>query len=139
MPSGKLGPDRGGTAERDAWLMRMRVADYIARTLADRGVRHVFMVSGGGAMFLNDAFGSEHRLKYVCNHHEQASAMAAEAYARITGQVGVVNVTAGPGAIVATPMNPELVPAVFGLSSVLTSPPRRLSAGMSSLERICGS
>ena len=36
----------------------IRVADYIANTLADRGVRHLFMVSGGGAMHLNDAFGS---------------------------------------------------------------------------------
>jgi acetolactate synthase-1/2/3 large subunit len=77
----------------------MRVADYIARTLADRGVRHVFLVSGGGAMFLNNALGSELRLRYVCNHHEQASAMAAEGYARVSGQVGVVNVTTGPGSI----------------------------------------
>jgi acetolactate synthase-1/2/3 large subunit len=75
------------------------VADYVARTLADRGVRHLFMVSGGGAMFLNDAFGAEPRLRCVCNHHEQASAMAAEGYARVTGQVGVVNVTTGPGGI----------------------------------------
>jgi acetolactate synthase-1/2/3 large subunit len=77
----------------------MRVADYIARTLADRGVRHVFLVSGGGAMFLNNAIGVEPRLRYVCNHHEQASAMAAEGYARVCGQLGVVNVTTGPGAI----------------------------------------
>jgi acetolactate synthase I/II/III large subunit len=77
----------------------IRVADYIAKTLADRGVRHLFMVSGGGAMFLNNAFGSEPRLKYTCNHHEQASAIAAEGYARVAERVGVVNVTAGPGAI----------------------------------------
>jgi acetolactate synthase-1/2/3 large subunit len=77
----------------------MRVADYIAKTLADRGVRHLFMVSGGGAMFLNNAFGSEPRLKYTCNHHEQASAIAAEGYARIAERVGVINVTTGPGAI----------------------------------------
>ncbi len=79
--------------------MSIRVADYIARTLADRGVRDVFLVSGGGAMFLNNAFGVESRLRLVCNHHEQASAMAAEGYARVTGKVGVVNVTTGPGAI----------------------------------------
>lgn len=77
----------------------MRVADYIFQTLADHGVRHVFMVSGGGAMHLNDALGREQRLKYICNHHEQACPMAAEAYARITNQIGVINVTSGPGGI----------------------------------------
>jgi acetolactate synthase-1/2/3 large subunit len=77
----------------------IRVADYIAQTLADRGVRHLFLVSGGGAMFLNDAFGKESRLNYICNHHEQASAIAAEGYARVAGTVGVVNVTTGPGGI----------------------------------------
>ena len=77
----------------------MRVADYIARTLADRGVRDIFLVSGGGAMFLNNAIGGEPRLRYVCNHHEQAAAMAAEGYARVSGKVGVVNVTTGPGGI----------------------------------------
>ncbi len=77
----------------------MRVADYIAQSLADAGVRQVFLVTGGGAMFLNNAFGSEPRLTCVCNHHEQASAMAAEGYARVTGKPAVVNVTAGPGGI----------------------------------------
>lgn len=77
----------------------IRVADYIFQTLADRGIRHVFMVTGGGAMHLNDAIGRESRLHYVCNHHEQASAMAAEGYARVTGGLGVACVTAGPGAV----------------------------------------
>ena len=80
-------------------IVSIRVADYIARTLADRGVRDLFMVSGGGAMFLNNAFGTESRLRYVCNHHEQAAAMAAEGYARVTGKIGVINVTTGPGSI----------------------------------------
>lgn len=75
----------------------MRVADYIFKTLADYGVKHVFFVSGGGAMHLNDALGKEKRIKYVCNLHEQACAIAAEGYARITGQPGVINVTTGPG------------------------------------------
>lgn len=77
----------------------IRVADYIAKTLADRGVRHVFMLTGGGAMFLNHAFGQEPRIQVVCQHHEQACAMAAEGYARISGLPGVVNVTTGPGGI----------------------------------------
>ena len=75
----------------------MRVADYIWKTLADKGVRHVFLVTGGGAMHLNDALGLEKRIKYVCNLHEQACAMAAEGYARVSGMPGVINVTTGPG------------------------------------------
>lgn len=77
----------------------IRLADYIAETLAHHGVRHIFMVTGGGAMHLNDAFGRCKELQYVCCHHEQACAMAAEAYARVTGNVGVANVTTGPGGI----------------------------------------
>ena len=75
----------------------MRVADYIWKTLADKGVRHVFLVTGGGAMHLNDALGLEKRIRYVCNLHEQACAMAAEGYARASGTPGVINVTTGPG------------------------------------------
>ncbi len=75
----------------------MRVADYIFKTLADKGVRHCFLVTGGGAMHLNDALGLEKRIRYVCCLHEQACAMAAEGYARTSGQPGVVCVTTGPG------------------------------------------
>ncbi len=76
---------------------KIRVADYIAQTLADHGVEHVFMVTGGGAMHLNDAFGREKRLKYVCCHHEQACAMAADSYFRSSGKLAALNVTTGPG------------------------------------------
>lgn len=69
------------------------------RHLADTGVHHIFLVTGGGAMHLNDAIAREPRIHYVCHHHEQACAMAAEGYARVAGSIGVVNVTAGPGAI----------------------------------------
>jgi len=77
----------------------VKLSDYIAGQLADWGVRHIFLVTGGGAMHLNDSIGREPRLQYVCNHHEQASAMAAEGYARVSGLPGVVNVTTGPGGI----------------------------------------
>ncbi|HUC21026.1 MAG TPA: thiamine pyrophosphate-binding protein, partial [Candidatus Polarisedimenticolaceae bacterium] len=77
----------------------IRVSDYISTTLADFGVRHVFMLTGGGAMFLNDAIGHEPRIQCIFNHHEQACAMAAESYARITNTPGVLNVTTGPGGI----------------------------------------
>lgn len=80
-------------------MSTIRVADYVIQTLADRGVDHIFMVTGGGAMHLNDAIGREARIRFTCNHHEQASAMAAEGYARVTGRIGVVNVTSGPGAL----------------------------------------
>ena len=78
---------------------RVKLSDYLAQALADYGVRHVFMLTGGGAMHLNDSLGHEPRLNVICNHHEQACAMAAEGYTRITGQVGVINVTTGPGGI----------------------------------------
>ncbi len=77
----------------------MRLADYCMQFLADRGVQHVFLVTGGGAMHLNDALGREPRIQYVCNHHEQAAAMAAEGYARVTGKPGIVSVTSGPGGV----------------------------------------
>jgi acetolactate synthase I/II/III large subunit len=77
----------------------MKLSDYVVGRLADWGVRHIFLVTGGGAMHLNDSIGKEPRIQYICNHHEQASAMAAESYARITGYPGVINVTTGPGSI----------------------------------------
>lgn len=76
----------------------MRVAEYIAKSLVEAGVTDVFMVTGGAAMHLNDAFGAERGLRVTCFHHEQAAAMAAESYFRFTNQLAVVNVTAGPGA-----------------------------------------
>jgi acetolactate synthase-1/2/3 large subunit len=77
----------------------VRVADYLFSGLADAGLRHVFMVTGGGAMFLNEAVRRESRLRWTCHHHEQAAAMAAEGYARVTGVPAILNVTTGPGAI----------------------------------------
>ncbi len=77
----------------------MRVSDYIAQQLVKYGVHHVFMITGGGAMFLNHAIGTNPHIRTIFNHHEQACAIAAEGYARITNQPGVVNVTSGPGGI----------------------------------------
>lgn len=77
----------------------MRVADLIAELIADSGIEHVFMVTGGGAMHLNDALGREPRLTTVFTHHEQSCAMAAESYARLSGVPAAVNVTSGPGGI----------------------------------------
>jgi acetolactate synthase-1/2/3 large subunit len=77
----------------------MRVSDYVANRLAEFGVRHIFMLTGGGAMFLNDALGNHPDIHPIFNHHEQASAFAAEGYARVTNTPGVINVTTGPGGI----------------------------------------
>lgn len=77
----------------------IRVADYIASRCVDAGAQHVFLVTGGGAMHLNDAFGREKRLTPVCFHHEQAAAIAAESYYRLTNRLAVLNVTTGPGGI----------------------------------------
>jgi acetolactate synthase-1/2/3 large subunit len=78
-------------------MPKIRVADYIAQFLASKGVQHTFLVTGGGAMHLNDAFGRCKDMEYVACHHEQACAMAAESYFRMSGKVAAVNVTTGPG------------------------------------------
>lgn len=77
--------------------MKIKVAQYIAQFLAEHGVTDVFTVTGGGAMHLNDALGHHEALHCTYNHHEQACAIAAEGYARLTGKVAAVCVTSGPG------------------------------------------
>lgn len=77
--------------------MKIRIADYIAQLLAEHGIRHVFSVTGGGAMHLNDGLGHHPSLNCIYNHHEQACAMAAESYARVHNRIAAVCVTTGPG------------------------------------------
>ena len=77
--------------------MSMKLSDYVAQKVVELGVRHVFMVTGGGAMHLNHSLGTHKQLECVFNHHEQACAMAAEAYYRLTNRLPLVNVTSGPG------------------------------------------
>ena len=77
----------------------MRLADYVAQRCVDAGARHTFLVTGGGAMHLNDAFGRHPDMTAVCFHHEQGAAIAAESYYRINNQLCVLNVTTGPGGI----------------------------------------
>ena len=78
--------------------MRQKVSDYIAEYIAQWGIRDVFTVTGGGAMHMNDAFGHHPNLHCTYQHHEQACAMAAEAYARMDNRMAAVCVTTGPGA-----------------------------------------
>ncbi len=79
-------------------MEKYRVADYIADFVADLGIGHIFLLPGGGAMHLVDAAGKNERLQVVPCLHEQACSIAAEAYARINGNLGVAMVTTGPGA-----------------------------------------
>jgi len=78
--------------------MKQKVSDYIADYIAEWGIRDVFTVTGGGAMHMNDAFGHHPKLHCTYQHHEQACAMAAEAYARMDNRMAAVCVTTGPGA-----------------------------------------
>ena len=76
----------------------MKLTDYIVSFFEKQGVQDVFMLSGGGCMHLINSFGSSRKMRYWCLHHEQAVAMATEAYGRFTQKLGVCVVTCGPGA-----------------------------------------
>jgi acetolactate synthase-1/2/3 large subunit len=77
--------------------MQKRVADIVVDILVEQGIRDAFMVTGGGAMYLNHALGTRKEITCTFNHHEQACAIAAEAYARLSNRLPVVNLTSGPG------------------------------------------
>ena len=79
--------------------MMIKVSDFIAKFIAEHKdtAKTVFMVSGGGNMHLIDSLGKNKNLEYVCNHHEQACAIAAEGYARVSNKIGIAYVTTGPG------------------------------------------
>ena len=78
-------------------MQKIRVADYVASFIKKIGVDCIFMVPGGGAMFLNDAIKCKKGLDFVANHNEQASSISAEAYSRVTENIGVGIFTTGPG------------------------------------------
>ena len=78
--------------------MKKRVADIIIDTLIENGIKDCFLVVGGGAMHLDNALAINNDINKICNHHEQACTMAAEAYARVSGKMAAVCVTSGPGA-----------------------------------------
>ncbi len=75
----------------------MKLSDYVLQFVADLGISHVFLVTGGGAMHLNASLAAETRITPVCNSHEQASAIGAESFAKATNGLGVCMVTTGPG------------------------------------------
>ncbi len=75
----------------------IKLSDYVALRVAQEGVKHVFLLAGGGAMHLVDSFGRRPDFEYVCNLHEQACSIAADAYGQCTNNLGVALVTTGPG------------------------------------------
>ncbi len=75
----------------------IKLSDYVMKFVASQGVKHVFLVTGGGAMHLNDSLARQPELQFVCNSHEQASSICAENYAKATEHLGVALVTTGPG------------------------------------------
>lgn len=77
--------------------MRIKVSNYISEMLVKAGIRQAFMVTGGGAMHLDDALGHQEGLCCIYDHHEQACAIAAEVYARIHNEIAALCVTTGPG------------------------------------------
>jgi len=75
----------------------IKVSDYVIKRLEETGTRHMFMLPGGGAMHLNDSLGKSEKIQYICCLHEQACSIAAEAYARVNNNIGLLMVTTGPG------------------------------------------
>ena len=75
----------------------IKLSDYVIKRLEETGVKHMFMLPGGGAMHLNDSLGKSKKIQYIGCLHEQACAMAAEAYARVNNKLGLLMVTTGPG------------------------------------------
>ncbi len=76
----------------------IKVSDLIVRFFEEKRVEHIFLLSGGMMMHLLDSVSKSKKIKYVCNHHEQACSIAAESYARVKNSVGVCYATSGPGA-----------------------------------------
>lgn len=75
----------------------IKVSDYVIKKLEETGVRHMFMLPGGGAMHLNDSLGKSSKIQFICSQMEQGAAIAAEAYARVNNKLGLLMVTTGPG------------------------------------------
>ena len=77
--------------------MPVKLSDYVFEFVKNQGVKHVFMLPGGGAMHLNDSVGKTQGIEYICTLHEQSAAIAADAYSHYTNNLGVALVTTGPG------------------------------------------
>ncbi len=78
-------------------MASVKLSDWVAARLVEHGITQAFIITGGGAMHLNHSFGTHPDIACTFAHHEQALAMAAEAYYRLTNRLALVNVTSGPG------------------------------------------
>lgn len=78
-------------------MSKIKLSDYVIQFIENLGIKHVFLISGGGCIHLVDSLGKAKKLKYICNHHEQACSIAAEGYGRTTRNLGVCIVSSGPG------------------------------------------
>src|SRR3989344_3781192 len=76
----------------------MKLSDYLVQYLVNQGVKKVFLLTGGACAHIVDSLGKNPNISYVCVQHEQAAAMAVDAYARVTKNIGVAVATSGPGA-----------------------------------------
>jgi len=75
----------------------VKISDYVIDYLISLGIKNIFLISGGGCIHLIDSVGKNKKIKFICNHHEQASSIAAEAYSRVTEKISACLVTSGPG------------------------------------------
>lgn len=76
----------------------MKLSDVVAQFLAEQGIKHAFVVSGGASLHLIHSIAETPGTSYICPQHEQAGAMAADGYARVSGGLGCAVATSGPGA-----------------------------------------
>src|SRR5262249_39438887 len=86
-----------GRTYKDGGEFLIKLCDYVIRFLHDKGIRRIFMLTGGGCMHLVDSVGRQEGVEYVCCLHEQACAFAAQAHAEFTTEASAVLVTTGPG------------------------------------------
>jgi acetolactate synthase I/II/III large subunit len=77
----------------------MKLSDFVASTIQNQGVNHVFAVVGGSNLHLIHSLSKLKDVKVICNLHEQAAAMAADSYSKVSGNLGVATTTSGPGAL----------------------------------------
>ena len=77
---------------------KIKLSDYVAEFISELNVSHVFVISGGASLHLIHSVAENKKLSFICTHHEQAAAMAADGYSRATGKIGVAIATSGPGA-----------------------------------------
>ncbi len=98
----------------------MKLSDYVASFLAAQGIRYVFVITGGAAAHLIDSVAKNPNIDYICTQHEQAAAMAADAYSRVTGNIGAAIATSGPGEAGYKRSLPLSIPSKFKHHSTCT-------------------